>query len=258
MAESLPIFSQAGFYRGVRPVAFHSHPSTELIWLTRGRCEITVGATIYPVEPGKLMVIAPESEHNQSCPVHVENLFTVFMADPKFFNSDTRLIEVGDDHWTGRLINDVVDLSKGRHYDLCDGILYTLLKHIRKREAELAGHGSMHPGLQRALALIERRFAEKLDIRDIARQSGVSPSYLRALFDARFRQSPAQYLQSFRMAHARELLLNRYMSVAEVALRCGYDDANYFTRLFRRIHHYPPGDYREIVESRDPERPIRL
>ncbi|GEM_PF-6267562 len=60
------------------------------------------------------------------------------------------------------------------------------------------------------------------------------------------------------MAHARELLLNRYMSVGEVAARCGYEDANYFTRLFHKIHHCPPGEYRIIVESRDPERMIRL
>ncbi len=258
METPLPIFSQASFFAGSRNVAFHSHPGTELIWLLRGDCEIVTSRETFHLVPGAMMVIAPECEHNQICHGEVENLFAVFVADPMFFDSRTRTIEVGGDPWGGRLMQNIVDLSMARHYDLCDGIIYSLLKHLKTRESELETHGSCHPGLLRALEKIKADFQDPLDIQEIARHAGISSSYLRSLFIAHFGQSPMQYLQSIRMAHARELLLNQYWNVAEVATRCGYDDANYFSRLFRKIHHQSPGEYREIVRSRDPNREIRL
>ena len=57
--------------------------------------------------------------------------------------------------------------------------------------------------------------------------------------------SPAQYLISLRMAHAMNLLDNTDDTVAQIALAVGYDNTQYFYRLFRNHTGMTPVEYRE-------------
>jgi len=52
--------------------------------------------------------------------------------------------------------------------------------------------------------------------------------------------SPLAYVHRLRLEEAYRLLSNSSMNVAEVAGNVGFDDANYFSRLFRRKMGMPP------------------
>ena len=107
------IFSQSSFFRGNRNVPFHSHPGTELIWLRAGRCAITANGVDYPLKPGQFLVLEPEAEHNQICHGEVDNLFVVFVCDPSFFDSTTRVVETGGDVWCAA-DGDIADPEQAR------------------------------------------------------------------------------------------------------------------------------------------------
>ena len=47
------------------------------------------------------------------------------------------------------------------------------------------------------------------------------------------------------MMKARRLLLDPDLPVSEVAVACGYDDALYFSRVFRRVCGVSPTEYRK-------------
>ena len=53
------------------------------------------------------------------------------------------------------------------------------------------------------------------------------------------------YLYDFRLAIGRKLLENDYLSIKEIAARCGFADANYFIRAFRKRHGCSPGKLRK-------------
>lgn len=258
MDTVLPIFSQSSFFHGKQDIAFHSHPGVELILVQKGRCDVTVENSTFNLTPGKLLVIAPECEHNQICHGVVENLFVVFMVEPVFFEFRSRIIDIGGELWCNRLMQNIVDLSLERRYDLCDGLIYSLLKYLIKREEELEYYKCTHPLIVRMVEVMRAHFSEQVTIQELARDIGLSPSYLRSLFKSHIKQSPMTYLQSLRMAHAREYLLNPYWSIAEVADNCGFQDVNYFCRLFRKIHNCTPKEYREVVKSRNEKCKIRL
>lgn len=53
------------------------------------------------------------------------------------------------------------------------------------------------------------------------------------------------YLLDRRMMYARELLLTSDLPIADVAVRCGFDDTSYFSRVFRNYHSKTPSEVRK-------------
>ena len=47
------------------------------------------------------------------------------------------------------------------------------------------------------------------------------------------------------MERAKELLATTNQSVSDVAMRCGFDDAAYFTRVFRSFHGCTPSQMKK-------------
>jgi len=71
----------------------------------------------------------------------------------------------------------------------------------------------------------------------------------RAAFSARFRAAmgmpPGAYLERLRIQNALALLRHTHMPVAAIAARCGYADANYFSRVIRHTTGYSPLQFRK-------------
>jgi transcriptional regulator GlxA family with amidase domain len=91
---------------------------------------------------------------------------------------------------------------------------------------------------------LETNLHQALTLRSVARAVGVSASHLSALFAAQCGVGPMHYLQRLRVERACWLLSNPYLRIHEVAEACGYEDVNYFTRLFRRSLGISPGHWR--------------
>lgn len=95
-----------------------------------------------------------------------------------------------------------------------------------------------------AAALMRRRIEAPLSIQKIADQLGVSRRGLEVRFRSAARRSPAALYQSIRLTEARRLVERTTLSVAEIAARCGYQDASAMTRAFRAAHGTTPSALR--------------
>ena len=72
------------------------------------------------------------------------------------------------------------------------------------------------------------------DIETVAEQVGWSGDHLRRMMRAVLQQSPYQLQTSARLRRARHLLRSENLSIAHVALRCGFEDASHFSRVFKK------------------------
>ena len=83
-----------------------------------------------------------------------------------------------------------------------------------------------------------------------------SPNHLRALFRKEFGVSPQRYLGRTRIRMAIELLMGQDppLAVSEIALRCGFRDPYYFSRVFRLFTGVSPLRYRREGHGLDPDR----
>lgn len=97
--------------------------------------------------------------------------------------------------------------------------------------------------VSRALSHVESRISEPLSPNHLAHELQINPDYLGRIFKKTMGQSLGTYIQRRRMALAEELLTNSRLRIKEIAGRCGYSDALYFSRTFRRIYGMSPTEY---------------
>ncbi|BBY07256.1 helix-turn-helix transcriptional regulator [Mycobacterium noviomagense] len=103
---------------------------------------------------------------------------------------------------------------------------------------------SGEPLLADVFAVIERRYAEPLSLRDVAREIGMTPGHLTTLVRRRTGRTVQEWIIQRRMTEARKLLAETDLSVSEIARRIGVFDPAYFSRLFRRTHATSPRSWR--------------
>lgn len=114
-----------------------------------------------------------------------------------------------------------------------------------------SGSEGRFDALAQAIARVERSIVEPLSLADLVAQSGMSErSFLRKFKEATGR-SPIQHQLLCRLRHACSLLANTDLNVTEIALSCGFQDSNYFSRQFSRAQGVSPRAWRRNLCSRD-------
>ena len=91
---------------------------------------------------------------------------------------------------------------------------------------------------------IRKHYTSELSMQDVARAMNYSEAYFCKLFKQCFRVNFSAWLNEFRVEKAKEMLLQTRLSIREISLACGYTDANYFARVFKRITGKTPSEYR--------------
>jgi AraC family transcriptional activator of pobA len=121
-------------------------------------------------------------------------------------------------------------------------LLIELARLARDVVADLRRSGE--PLLANVFAVIDRRHAEALSLRDVAGELGMTPGHLTTVVRRRTGRTVQEWIIERRMAEARTLLEQTNLPVAEVARRVGVSDPGYFSRLFSRIHGISPRKWR--------------
>ena len=95
-----------------------------------------------------------------------------------------------------------------------------------------------------------QHYQEEIAIAAIAKQFKLSVRSLNRRFKYATNSSPLQYLQNLRIEHAKELLKQSNLAISEVADMVGYQDASYFTSLFKKVTAVTPIEYRSLVRNK--------
>jgi AraC-like DNA-binding protein len=98
--------------------------------------------------------------------------------------------------------------------------------------------------LLRAKDLADARFAEPLDVAELARAAGLSPAHFSREFRRAFGESPHGYLLTRRLERAAVLLRSTDRSVADICFSVGLQSVGSFTTSFTRTYGRSPTAYR--------------
>lgn len=96
-----------------------------------------------------------------------------------------------------------------------------------------------------AKKIIDYNFDRDLTIKRIADTLHIDSAYLTRKFVERYALNPKEYLIGKRMELAKKLLMQTDATVAQIAASVGYDDALYFSRIFKRKAGASPKEYRK-------------
>jgi AraC-like DNA-binding protein len=98
--------------------------------------------------------------------------------------------------------------------------------------------------LMRARDLADRRYAEPLDVPELARAARLSPAHFSREFARAFGETPHRYLLSRRLERAAALLRTTDRSVADICMTVGLRSVGSFTTSFGRVYGLSPTAYR--------------
>ena len=104
-----------------------------------------------------------------------------------------------------------------------------------------------------SLIFLENNYSSPLTVKEIADASSLSESYFRTVFKEATGLSPLDYLNWLRVVKALEYLQSGKMLVSDAAARVGILDANYFSRLFKKLMGQPPNFFKKSAISNKQE-----
>ncbi|MBX7150690.1 AraC family transcriptional regulator [bacterium] len=90
-------------------------------------------------------------------------------------------------------------------------------------------------------------FHEKITMRALAEQAGISEFHFSRLFKAYTSFSPYQYLINLRLAYSKKLLCDGSKSITQVAYESGFSSFSNFINTFRRHYGHSPSKLRKIA-----------
>lgn len=120
--------------------------------------------------------------------------------------------------------------------DFCDDFL-----HIMACNSNL----KRHTVINRATALIESHFNDKITQNSIANDVYLSPSYFSKLFKDVTGYKFNEYVNRIRIEKAKEMLEKSFITIDEVYRKVGFENRSYFGKVFRNLTGMTPKQYKD-------------
>ena len=98
--------------------------------------------------------------------------------------------------------------------------------------------------IKEALAYIEHNYMNDISVESIAESSGLNRSYFGKIFKESVGKSPQEFLISYRMIKAAELLRRTRYSINEIGCAVGYPNQLHFSRAFKSVYGVSPRNWR--------------
>lgn len=97
---------------------------------------------------------------------------------------------------------------------------------------------------------VENNYTFDISMQEVAEDMGYSDAYFSKLFKQYFNQNFTAYLTEYRIKKAKELLTDTNNSIKDINRMVGYEDSNYFAKIFKRIVGEIPSKFREnLIEN---------
>jgi YesN/AraC family two-component response regulator len=131
---------------------------------------------------------------------------------------------------------------------ICKGymlqILTLLLRNqFTKRLEDKSVHST---AIRKIMQDIQHNPAYRWTNKEFAKRMNVNEDYMAKLFKTFVGMKPSVYIGTTRHHMARQLLRESNLSIEVIGEKVGYDDAHYFSRIFRKYEGISPSEYRKL------------
>ena len=236
----------------------HWHEHIELLFFLRGGCRFIVGGESFTVQKNDLVVVNPAQIH--SFTGDDDNEYFCILIYPAFF-SDIRFSDVqiqnlieGDEYVKRCFIDMCTEyehsapgsdmMLKSHAYRL---MAYLMRSYAVSNPSEKAQrlHARTLERLNTVTNYVAKHYNERITTKDLSKMCYLSEGHFCRFFKAATGRSVIDYINEYRIERAAILLTNTTESVAQIAEQVGFEDANYFSRTFKKIKKASPQDYRK-------------
>jgi len=236
----------------------HSHADHLLLYCAGGRGMLRVNRRQYPVGWGDLMMLPRELLHAYASSgrdpwtlywVHFDGANADAFWEHMNFLPDRPVRHIG---CAPKVIQDFETLLEARSTGFRESFFIHASNHLRQMLGMfglmISTHLRRNPGngfdLEAIHAVMQEKLHGQLDLATLAAVGGMSKHGFCRRYKAQTGESPYQHFLHLKMERACYLLDITDQTVGDIAEGLGYDDAYYFSRLFRKVIGMPPSRYR--------------
>ena len=210
----------------------------------------------YQIKPGQAFLIERPGQYQYYRSPNADHwelrFITLNIACLKIWGDLTerfgRVFEVSEDSSVMRCWHQIYQTAlnneMGSFYS-ASGFAYQFMMQLYNTLIESCRAQNMSDVVQRCMALIQTEYKNDLDLTYLSKACNVSVPYLSKRFNESLHISPIQYLNRYRIEVASSLLLRSHGRIEEVAREVGFSDANYFSRVFKKVIGFSPREYRQ-------------
>lgn len=120
-----------------------------------------------------------------------------------------------------------------------------IYEHVEPEESAGTENGRDTERIRRIMEYIQKHYAEKITLEDLADQIHLCKSESCRLFKRYMNESMFDYLLSYRVERSLELLRQSGMDVTQIAGQVGFANPGYYSRIFKRKMGCTPLEYRK-------------
>lgn len=238
-------------------LAAHWHEHLELLYFKTGGCRMTCGGESFEVSEDDLIVVNCNELHffdkSETGSYFCIMINPSFFSDVDFENFLIKPIIHKDkiakecfekmfmEKYTGEVGSDME--IKSHAYRLLAHILRTY-KVERMTENELLIRKNRIKRISDILRYISEHYSNKMTTSSLAERFYLNEHYFCHFFKDATGLSPISYINRYRIEKAAVLLENTGQSVTEIAMNVGFEDANYFSRTFKKYMGVQPKEYK--------------
>lgn len=162
-----------------------------------------------------------------------------------------------------KLYRDLPSLTK-EQIRASSELLFALINYIYKNEFDFLvisdsdrQYSRNQEAVIKAVKYIKKNYHDKeISLQKVAAEVALSHYYFSHIFKDELKITFIDYLTKARMEAAAKLLKNRNLNVNQIAYAVGYQDPNYFSKVFKRVIKTSPVDYRQNIFKKGVEKQI--
>lgn len=230
----------------------HYHNTYELYYLTRGQCRYFIGEHTYLLTEGDVALIPPgvihrtgyeKTPHSRkliNCDAwYIPEALRERLGEHPCFRGSAAVIKQIDRifaqiereyHQPDELSAESLRVQVGR-------LLLIVARESRATQEVRAES----PIVERALQVIRGQYDRHLTLEQVAAECVVSMEHLSRTFKKETGFGFSEFLNLYRLKQADALLRTRRdLRVVDVAMRCGFNDSNYFSKVYRNMYGVSP------------------
>ncbi len=230
-------------------------------YILSGKGKFSIGGKVYPLEAGYGFLITPDElafyQADEKEPwtyvwvgfsgtQAVEYIANIGLSVRQpVFKSDAseelyQIVKDMMEHNTFGLSNEL------RRNGQLGVFLSVIAEGSRLEKANEADRANIY--VRKAVSFIQSNYCNPIKVTDVAEYVCINRSYLYTLFQNSMGMSPQQFLTTFRITKATELLQLTDLPIESIALSCGYRDPLVFAKAFRQMKKMSPSGYRKEMQ----------
>ena len=242
----------------------HWHEHIELLFFLNGGCEFVAGGHSIKATAGDLVIANGSEVHSFVANDPVD--YYCLIISPAFFDDvDKRELFfqnlVPHDDYIKEAFNEINEayLDQGPGCDMMQkSHTYRLMAHLmrnyRKEQLspeERSAHDRYLTLLDRVKAYIAKNYRRHITTEELAGICYFSIEYFCRFFKRMTGRTALAYVNEYRIEKATVLLLKTDEPIGDIAESVGFEDLNYFSRVFKKIKKCSPGEYRKTHRKED-------